>query len=134
MPFFDDNEMVYHHHDDNLQHYNYDMEDGDLWHRFLAKIPADQKPSRSDYSVLSVSVMTLALILIVEILRHRLDCLALGRPLFSAVLEGVYRECKCTRILATTITIGTNVQTSIVFFACNAFVQLSTHTRLQYRL
>jgi hypothetical protein len=65
------------------------------WHRFLAKIPADQKPSRSDYSVLSVSVMTLGLILCVEILRHRLDYAALGRPLFSAVLEGVYRECKC---------------------------------------
>jgi hypothetical protein len=47
-----------------------------------------------DYSVLSVGVMTLGLILVVEVLRHRIDHAALGRPFFKAVLEGVYSECK----------------------------------------
>ena len=48
-----------------------------------------------DYSVLSVGVMTLGLILLVELARHRLDHYAAhGRPFFKAVLEGVYSECE----------------------------------------
>ena len=60
--------------------------------RFLAPLPDDQKPKRSDYSILSVSVMTLGLIMAVEFGRHRLDHAALGRPFFQAVLQGVYAE------------------------------------------
>ena len=47
-----------------------------------------------DYSVLSVGVMTLGLILIVEVLRHRIDHAAVGKPFFKTVLDGVYSECK----------------------------------------
>lgn len=47
-----------------------------------------------DYTVLSVAVITLGLILVVELIRHRLDVAATGRPFFKTVLEGVYRECK----------------------------------------
>lgn len=61
-----------------------------FWHRFLA----DEKYGSVDYSVLAVAVMTLGLIMIVEVCRHRLDHAALGRPFFKAVLEGVYTECK----------------------------------------
>lgn len=49
---------------------------------------------RVDYSVLSVGVMTLGLILLVEVLRHRIDHAAMGKPFFKSVLEGVYSECK----------------------------------------
>ena len=45
-----------------------------------------------DYSVLSVATWTLLVILVVELLRHRLDQAALGRPFALTVLEMVYRE------------------------------------------
>jgi hypothetical protein len=64
-----------------------------LWYdRLLAE--KDKGDPRIDYSVLSVGVMTLGLILVVEVLRHRIDHAATGRPFFKAVLEGVYSECK----------------------------------------
>lgn len=55
---------------------------------------AGEEESNIDYSVLAVGVMTLGLIMIVEVLRHRLDHAAVGRPFFKAVLLGVYEECK----------------------------------------
>ena len=60
--------------------------------RFLAEAAAIPL----DYTVLSVAVITLGLILVVELIRHRLDVAATGRPFFKTVLEGVYRECKYT--------------------------------------
>ena len=54
-----------------------------------------------DYSVLSVGVMTLGLILFVEVIRHQFDHAAKGRPFFKTVLEGVYSECKCEEIRVT---------------------------------
>ena len=54
-----------------------------------------------DYSVLSVGVMTLGLILLVELARHRLDHYAAhGRPFFKAVLEGVYSECEFVKLVS----------------------------------
>jgi hypothetical protein len=61
--------------------------------RFLSA-STDDGPSRIDYSVLSVTVMTLGLVMMVEVFRHRMDHAAMGRPFFTAVLEGVYAECK----------------------------------------
>jgi hypothetical protein len=49
---------------------------------------------RVDYSVLSVGVMTLGLIMIVEVVRHKIDHAAGRRPFPKAVLQGVYSECK----------------------------------------
>ena len=60
--------------------------------RWWRRLPGGDEPVRVDYSVLSVGVMTLGLILVVEVLRHRLDHAAVGRPFFKAVLEGVYSE------------------------------------------
>jgi hypothetical protein len=60
--------------------------------RFLSA--STDGPSRIDYSVLSVTVMTLGLVMMVEVFRHRMDHAAMGRPFFTAVLEGVYAECK----------------------------------------
>lgn len=45
-----------------------------------------------DYSVLAVGVTTLAMLLFVEVIRHKLDHLAVGRPFFKRVLDGVYSE------------------------------------------
>ena len=50
--------------------------------------------NKLDYSVISVGVTTLGLILAVEFVRHKLDLKAIGRPFFKTVLEGVYRECE----------------------------------------
>lgn len=47
-----------------------------------------------DYSVLSVGVITLGLIMAVEFVRHLLDHAAKGRTLFKTVLETAYNECK----------------------------------------
>ena len=62
-----------------------------LLHRFLKEKKDD---GRMDYSALSVAVMTLGLIMVVEVLRHRLDHAAMGKPYFVAVLENIYAECK----------------------------------------
>ena len=76
--------------------YVYKMGDPDGYRfdhdRYLAT--ATDGPTRIDYSVLSVAVMTLGLIMMVEVFRHRMDHAAMGRPFFTAVLEGVYAECK----------------------------------------
>jgi hypothetical protein len=63
-----------------------------VWRRAAAG--GDEYSDQLDYTVLSVAVITLGLILIVELIRHRLDVAATGRPFFKSVLEGVYKECK----------------------------------------
>lgn len=62
---------------------------------FSARWLAGEKEEEPlDYSVLSVAVMTLGLILFVEVLRHKLDHEAAHRPFFKVVLEATYSECK----------------------------------------
>lgn len=68
-----------------------DEESSSWWGRWLAE-EKKKDEVRVDYSVLSVGVMTLGLIMVVEVLRHRIDHAAVGRPFFKAVLEGVYSE------------------------------------------
>ena len=58
--------------------------------RFLGGVT--DYPTNIDYSVLSVYVITLGLIMMVEVIRHKMDHAALGRPLFQSVLKGVYAE------------------------------------------
>jgi len=67
----------------------------DQHHRFLA----GEDLVKIDYNVLSVAALTLALIMVVEIIRHRLDHAAHHRPFFQAVLENIYAECKSWRLL-----------------------------------
>jgi hypothetical protein len=62
-------------------------------HRWLGG-GAGAYADRIDYSVLSVAVITLGLIMMVEVGRHSLDIAARNRPFFQSVLEGVYTECK----------------------------------------
>ena len=47
-----------------------------------------------NYTVVSVGIMTLGLIVVVELIRHQLDQVALKRPFYKTVLQGVYSECK----------------------------------------
>ena len=61
-------------------------------HRFLA--PDGLRVPTVDYAVISVVVITLALVLFIEVMRHQLDVAASGNPFFQHVLELMYRECK----------------------------------------
>jgi len=63
----------------------------EILERFLAASGED--PVKIDYNVLSVGAMTLALIMMVETIRHKLDHTARHRPFFHAVLENIYAEC-----------------------------------------
>ena len=60
-------------------------------HRFLA--PDGLRVPTVDYAVISVVVITLALVLFIEVMRHQLDVAASGNPFFQHVLELMYREC-----------------------------------------
>lgn len=53
-----------------------------------------KEPVYIDYSVLSVGILTLGLILFVEVSRHWIDHRAHGKPFFTAVLLMLYSECK----------------------------------------
>jgi hypothetical protein len=64
--------------------------------RWLA---GEKEKKELDYTVFAVAVYTLALILAVELLRHKLDIKAMGRPFFKSIMGGVYRECKLLLIL-----------------------------------
>ena len=70
----------------------YQQDDENIFLRFLKDDSKAKDIVRVDYSVLSVGVMTLGLILVVEVLRHKIDHAALHRPFCKAVLEGVYSE------------------------------------------
>ena len=72
----------------------------DNWHRFLQYGKEKTSGYRMDYSVLSVAVMTLGLIMVVEVFIHNLDHAAAGKPYFTAVLETMYSERKfCIAII-----------------------------------
>jgi hypothetical protein len=59
-------------------------------HRLLKKAGEYQRP---DYSVLSVTVMTLGLIIMVEFVKQKIDHMAHGKRYFTAVLQTFYAEC-----------------------------------------
>ena len=62
--------------------------------RFLgpASTTGVEKEDILDYTVLNVVIVTLVLILVIEVMRHRLDVWASGSPFFKTVLELMYRE------------------------------------------
>ena len=73
----------------------------DAYHRRLAATY-----SKIDYTVLSVALLTLGLILVVEIARHKIDHRAHGRPFAKTVLEQVYRELSTLGIVEFAIFLG----------------------------
>jgi hypothetical protein len=110
----------YSHHQDEEEHeYEYEFYD-----RYLAAKDTTEEPL--DYTVLSVGVLTLGLILFVEVIRHRLDHAAHGRPFFKTVLEGVYSECKSVSHSVT--------QSVIVVDSVSSFANFFFLLKLKWRL
>ena len=52
----------------------------------------DESDESIDYTVVSIGVQTLVLILFVESVKHKLEHVAKGRPFFGEVLHSVYSE------------------------------------------
>ena len=78
-----------------------------------------------DYAVISVIVITLALVLAIEVLRHQLDVAASGNKFFQTVLELMYRERKfvvvCKYNYMTNCFGRRKSHSFIVFFVCSSF-------------
>lgn len=72
---------------------NADFEESASWWT-IDRLLAKKEEARMDYSVLAVTVLTLGLILMVEVVKHKIDHAAHGRPFFTKVLETLYTECK----------------------------------------
>ena len=49
-----------------------------------------------DYTILAMAIVALSLILVVEVVRHKIDNLAHGKAFFENVLETFYRERECS--------------------------------------
>ena len=81
----------------DYDHFYNDEGSDSLFFRWLAGEEKKKEEEPLDYSVLSVGVMTLGLILCVEVLRHRLDHIAEYKPFFKCVLEATYSECKSSQ-------------------------------------
>ena len=76
--------------DDYTEGYGYDD--------YAKKDDYDEKKSYGDnfaYGAMSVAVLTLGLVIVVEYILHQIDHKAIGKPFGQAVLDAVYRECKC---------------------------------------
>ena len=65
-------------------------------HRILGPAPAAGGESSPvvDYTVVGVIVITLGLILVIEVLRQKLDEATSGHSFSKVVVELMYRECK----------------------------------------
>ena len=84
-----------------------------------------------DYSVLSVGVMTLGLILVVEIGRHYIDHKVHGKPFSQAVLDNVYSECKydlCLSLLSTVCFVDPFIVSSHPILTCSLVFSLHLHS------
>ena len=53
-----------------------------------------EDPIKLDFTVFAMAVMTMSLLLVVEVVRHKIDRWARGHTFFEAVLKTVYNECK----------------------------------------
>ena len=47
-----------------------------------------------DYTIFAMAVMTMGLLLIVEVIRYKLDQMTKGSDFFETVMKTVYHECK----------------------------------------
>lgn len=53
-----------------------------------------EDPMKLDFTVFAMAVMTMTLLLVVEVVRHKIDLWARGHEFFEAVLKTVYSECE----------------------------------------
>jgi len=70
-------------------------DDDDSLINHVIRILAKDDYNTLDYSIFGVAFMTLGLLLMVELIRHRLDVVAAHRPFLKAILSAVYQECEC---------------------------------------
>lgn len=63
----------------------------------------ESSPPKYDYSVLAVALITMGLIVPVEIVRHKVDHRAVGRPFAKTVLDFLYSECEYEFLISTSI-------------------------------
>ena len=64
-------------------------------HRLLGPA-AEPTPPTVDYAVVGVIVITLGLVLVIEVLRQKLDAATSEHSFSKVVVELMYRECKST--------------------------------------
>ena len=86
-------EHEYGDHDEYFDHVGGGFEDGDFHHQHRNLAGAKYRRP-FDYSILAVGIITLALLICAEALKHHLDHAAKGRPFFHSVLDGVKEERK----------------------------------------
>ena len=60
----------------------------------MERLLAEGEQPPLDYTVFSVVIITLVIVLVVEVLRHQLDVAASGNQFFQRVLERMYQECE----------------------------------------
>jgi hypothetical protein len=60
----------------------------------MERLLAAEEATPLDYTIFSVVILTLCLVLVVEVLRHQLDVAASGKLFFQTVLDLMYRECE----------------------------------------
>jgi len=84
-------EHEYGDHDEYFDHVGGGFEDGDF-HQQHRNLAGAKYRRPFDYSILAVGIITLALLICAEALKHHLDHAAKGRPFFHSVLDGVKEE------------------------------------------
>ena len=67
------------------------IETKDIYHRSLA---GGGETIEIDYTIFATAVMTMGLLLVVEVIRHRIDKIVEGNDFFETMLSTVYHECK----------------------------------------
>jgi hypothetical protein len=85
-------------------------------------------PVPLDYSVLSIGILTLGLILFVEITRHWIDHQAHGKPFFNAVLLMLYSERTCR----VNVLVGSTSPTVLFILPARQSMQLLSHFFIVY--
>ena len=63
-------------------------------HDYMYSESSYSSSPKYDYSVLAVALITMGLIVPVEIVRHKIDHRAVGRPFAKTVLDFLYSECE----------------------------------------
>lgn len=100
--------------------------------RFLSETTSESDSS-GRLNVLAVTVITLGLIMIVELLKHRLETAVAGRQYFSAVLANIYSELSILGIVEVLLYLMEKYSTNIAFLhGENYYVFADVHFALFY--
>lgn len=92
-----DNDLILLDNDDNSNKHPHQQDAASLLLTTTTRFLKTKEFQRPDYGVLSVCVMTLGLIIMVEVGKHKIDHMARGKRYFTAVLNTFYAERKCLK-------------------------------------